>query len=256
MWEHFEVNLDYLVRRATVCGWEIAPRRISNYELVFVLKGQGEISWGERCVAVHAGDLVCFRPGVLHSLKVTQEPCMEFYGVHFTLAPQAKGLPLPDVAKIELSHRVQVLFKEMLEVYRQKSYLYGWRQNLLLEQILCEVFCALHGENAPAELTRVKKVLEYIHADPYRSFTLEDLLAQADIKKTLFLQSFHNVTGTTPKQYILGLRLEYARDLLLETELPVAHIAERCGFADAFYFSRCFKSRFFASPQQYRKGHL
>ena len=48
MWKHLEVELDYLVRRATFCGWQIAPRRISNYELVYVLRGQGDICLGSR----------------------------------------------------------------------------------------------------------------------------------------------------------------------------------------------------------------
>ena len=113
----------------------------------------------------------------------------------------------------------------------------------------------MHGENAPAELIRIKKVLEHIHEDPARPFTLEELTARSGVKKTLFLQSFRRVTGTTPKQYILGLRLEYARDLLLETDVPVAQVAERCGFSDSFYFSRCFKNHFSTSPRQYRKEH-
>jgi len=40
---------------------------------------------------------------------------------------------------------------------------------------------------------------------------------------------------------------------LLESTLSVTAIAERCGFFDSFYFSRCFKKRYFLSPLQYRK---
>lgn len=256
MWEHFEVDLDYLVRRATWCGWEIPTRRITNYELVFVLKGQGDVVVEGRGFTIRPGDLVCFRPGVQHSLSVTEEPCMEFYGVHFTLPAGVKQLPLPELARIEPAAKLEALFQDLLEVYRKKAYLYQWRQNLLLQEILCEIFSALHQENMPAEQARIKRVLEYIHEDPARPFTLEDLTARAGVKKTLFLQSFRNVTGTSPKQYIIGLRLECARGMLLETQMPVSQIAEKCGFSDAFYFSRRFKARFSESPQQYRKSRL
>ena len=100
---------------------------------------------------------------------------MEFYGVHFTLPSGVDRLPLPEVAKIEPPGRLEPLFKSLFEIYKQKTYLYQWRQNLLLEQILCEILSALHGENAPAELIRIKKVLEHIHEDPARPFTLEEL---------------------------------------------------------------------------------
>lgn len=234
MWKHLEVELDYLVRRATFCGWQIAPRRISNYELVYVLRGQGDICLGSRQFTVRTGDLVCFCPGVLHSLSVARQPCMEFYGVHFTLPSDVDRLPLPEVAKIEPPGRLEPLFKSLFEIYKQKTYLYQWRQNLLLEQILCEILSALHGENAPAELIRIKKVLEHIHEDPARPFTLEELTARSGVKKTLFLQSFRRMTGTTPKQYILGLRLEYARDLLLETDVPVAQVPNAAAFPIPF----------------------
>ena len=256
MWEHLEVDLDYLVRRATFCGWEIAPRRISNYELVFVGKGQGTVTLESRCFDVGPGDLVCFRPWVLHSLRVTREPCMEFYGAHFTLPQGMTQLPLPDLSRMEPGTRLEALFQELLGVYRKKDYLYQWRQNLLLQQILCEIFSSLHQENMPVEQARIKKVLEYIHADPARPFTLEELTACAGVKKTLFLQSFRNVTGTSPKQYLIGLRLANAQRLLLETRLPVARIAEQCGFPDALYFSRRFKARFSESPQHYRQTRL
>lgn len=120
MWKHLEVELDYLVRRATFCGWQIAPRRISNYELVYVLRGQGDICLGNRQFTVRTGDLVCFCPGVLHSLSVARQPCMEFYGVHFTLPSDVDRLPLPEVAKIEPPGRLEPLFKSLFEIYKQK----------------------------------------------------------------------------------------------------------------------------------------
>ena len=121
MWKHLEVELDYLVRRATFCGWQIAPRRISNYELVYVLRGQGDICLGSRQFTVRTGDLVCFCPGVLHSLSVARQPCMEFYGVHFTLPSDVDRLPLPEVAKIEPPGRLEPLFKSLFEIYKQKG---------------------------------------------------------------------------------------------------------------------------------------
>lgn len=255
MWNHLEVELDYLVRRATFCGCR--SRRgafpIMSWYMYFAVRATS--AWAAGSLRSEQGILCAFVPAYCTVFPLARQPCMEFYGVHFTLPSDVDRLPLPEVAKIEPPGRLEPLFKSLFEIYKQKTYLYQWRQNLLLEQILCEILSALHGENAPAELIRIKKVLEHIHEDPARPFTLEELTARSGVKKTLFLQSFRRVTGTTPKQYILGLRLEYARDLLLETDVPVAQVAERCGFSDSFYFSRCFKNHFSTSPRQYRKEH-
>lgn len=247
-----ELQPDYMVLRATFDGWKIPPRYITNYELVLVIKGDGEIRIAGKDIHIQSGSLICFRPGVEHSLWVDREPYMIFYGLHFSLPPEAEPLPVPDVTELEAPQRLEILFKTLYEAYTQKGYLYEWRQNIFLQQILCEVFTILHIKQEPISILRIQKVLSYIHENPCRPLTLEDLLKQAHIQKTLFLQSFRKVTGTTPRQYIIGLRLEIARDLLLETELPIAAVAEKCGFPDSFYFSRCFKKHFSLSPKQYR----
>jgi len=54
-------------------------------------------------------------------------------------------------------------------------------------------------------------------------------------------------------QYIIRKRLEFARELLQETDLPVAEIAERSGFCDPFYFSRCFSRHYGRSPRKFRE---
>ena len=255
MGNHFPVELDYLVRRVTRKGWEIKPRIIPNYELVWIVKGRGQIVIQERTTTVAAGDLICFRPGVLHSLAALDEPYMEFYGVHFTPPPETDDLPIPNVMHLEAPYRIEALFRELYEAHSQKTYFYQWRQNVVLEQILCELMETAEQKKAPAEAMRIRRVLAYIHEEPCRAFSLEELLRQAGVQKTVFLQSFRRVTGMTPKRYVLALRMAYARELLLETDLSVAAIAEKCGFDDAFYFSRCFRQHFAASPRQYKKEY-
>lgn len=256
MWNNFELQLDYMVRRATFRGWEICSRYITNYELVFVIKGQGDIQIDGQHIHVKAGNLIFFRPGIQHSLWVSEEPYMEFYGMHFSLPQGEEALPFPDWMNVEASYRLESLFKTLYEVYRQKGYLYEWRKNLLLQQILCEILTILYTKNEPISTVRIRKVLAYIQENPCRPLPLEDLLQQAGIRKTLFMQTFRNITGTTPLQYITGMRLEIACDLLLETKLPISDIAEKCGFSDPFYFSRCFKKKFSLSPRQYRDVHF
>ena len=77
------VKADYVARRQTWIGWEIVPRRLNCYELMYAVKGECDIWWGDEYVLVKGGDMVLFRPGELHSLLVSREPCMEMYCMHF-----------------------------------------------------------------------------------------------------------------------------------------------------------------------------
>jgi len=62
--------------------------------------------------------------------------------------------------------------------------------------------------------------------------------------------------GITPARYALGLRLQEACRLLIETSDSISEVASACGFEDECYFSRCFRRQFGIPPHSYRKDHL
>jgi len=254
MWNHPAGKVNYLVRRQTVAGWEIRDRCIRDYELVLVLRGQGCVRIAGTETMVRSGDLILIRPGIAHCLWVTQPPYFAFYAMHFDVPKDELPLPFPDVQHLDAPLRLERLFKQLHEVYLEKGYLYLWRQTLLLQQILCEIMTIRHEKTAPMGTLRVRRVLAYIHENPCRKISLDDLLEQAGMGKTAFLDAFRTVTGTTPLQYIIGQRLENARDFLENTDLPISQIARECGFSDPLYFSRCFRRHFAASPTQYRRA--
>ena len=250
-----DVKIRCARRRAAFEGWKILPRRICDYEFVYVRSGYGEIMIEGRQISVGAGDFICFRPKSEHSLWLDKEPYMDFFLVHFSpVSDEAKELvaQIPDLVHLADRHLIESLMKRIYDEGQRVRYLGALRQELTLMQIICEILTRLHREQNPTGAIRVGRVLEYIHENPCREYTLEELLRVADIKKTVFLQSFKEVTGTTPIQYVNALRLDTARDLLLESDLSVAQIAERCGFGDPFYFSRSFKKKYSVSPQKYR----
>ncbi|NJC23684.1 AraC-like DNA-binding protein [Arthrobacter pigmenti] len=60
-------------------------------------------------------------------------------------------------------------------------------------------------------------------------------------------------TGLTPKELVMQQRLSRAQNLLVETDLPIHHIAERVGYEDAGHFSRLFVRRLGMSPLAFRR---
>jgi AraC-like DNA-binding protein len=65
--------------------------------------------------------------------------------------------------------------------------------------------------------------------------------------RKLFRQGFH----TTPKQYVLGLRLARAKQLLCHTSYSVTRVSEECGFSCVYHFCRSFKSKVGCTPRQF-----
>ena len=62
--------------------------------------------------------------------------------------------------------------------------------------------------------------------------------------------------GRTIKEYQCLLRLRRAEQLLTETDLPIAEIAQRAGFSDVFYFSKVFHREKGCTPRDYRREYV
>ena len=63
------------------------------------------------------------------------------------------------------------------------------------------------------------------------------------------------ITGKTPNDFILSIRLKKSASLLLNNpELNITEISERTGFSSPRYFSKCFKDAYKINPLSYRKG--
>lgn len=254
MQRRLELQITHAGYRQTFKDWQISPRIITDHELVFVTNGIGEIMIDGKKFRVKGGDLLLFRPHVLHSLSTDTQDYMEFYFFHFLL-PADTEIHLPYMFHTDSYHSIKGLFRKVIDAHKQNDPLSVWRKSLYSEQIICELFTELQTQKEPIDVVRIRKVCDHIQSDPCRNITLEELSNLAGIKKTRLLQAFRKITGTTPHQYILTLRLECAKELLLETTLSISEIATRCGFSDPLYFSRCFKKHFSCPPRQFRQQH-
>lgn len=95
--------------------------------------------------------------------------------------------------------------------------------------------------------------LRAIHAAPQRRWTVESLSREAAMGRTTFAERFRDAVGTTPHDYLTLWRLQRARRLLSESELPMARIATEVGYDSAASFSRAFKREVGRSPGAYRR---
>ena len=86
--------------------------------------------------------------------------------------------------------------------------------------------------------------------------SLTELAAEADLPPRHFAKAFQRTTGETPDRWMRLERVERAKAMMRETGAPIAHIAERCGFASAAHFSRVFASCTGVSPSNWRRQTL
>jgi AraC family transcriptional regulator len=99
----------------------------------------------------------------------------------------------------------------------------------------------------------VRRAIDYLHGHVDRTVPLARLGQVAETHPLVLVRLFRASLGTTPSAYARQLKLDHARRLIAETDLPLALVAMRAGFADQSHLTRRFVVAFGLSPGKYRR---
>jgi AraC family L-rhamnose operon transcriptional activator RhaR len=224
-----------------------------------------------------AGDVFLFRPGAWHGYAEARD--LSLYNCNFDTALLGRelswmaddpllgqllwGIPLSvkqgGMVSLHLpppAYNQCRKLLDQLEAAGKEDYLSHYGDHLGL---LVQVLSLLARNLAPS----VKKVLnphravaaalKLIDEAPTEVWTLKSLAARVHVESTYFVRLFHSVVGLPPMSYITRRRLELATQLLRRKDTPIGDVGAMSGWADANYFSRCFRSHFGMTPSRYRK---
>jgi AraC-like DNA-binding protein len=119
-----------------------------------------------------------------------------------------------------------------------------------------------HLETLPGEQTGwlaglrdplVARALAFLHDAPARSWTLDELAAQAGTSRSVMAERFVHLIGRPPMQYLRELRMQLASRLLVDDGAKVVSVAAAVGFESEAAFSRAFKKCVGISPDEWRR---
>ncbi|MEM6691819.1 MAG: helix-turn-helix domain-containing protein [Planctomycetota bacterium] len=124
----------------------------------------------------------------------------------------------------------------------------------MLELITFLARCYGQSRNPTSKsLVRVGETISHMRRDVSQSIALEELVAISGMSRTNYIRMFEAAMGTSPINYLIGLRIDEASRLLRSTDRSITDIAFDVGFSDSNYFSRQFRKAHGQSPREYRK---
>jgi AraC family transcriptional regulator len=118
---------------------------------------------------------------------------------------------------------------------------------------------ASHGiaeDKFPTRLSQCKlrRAVEYIEDNLHRELALSDIAAELAISPGHFSHAFRQTLGLPPHQYVVKRRIERAKSLLRESDVPISEVANRIGCSSAGNFSVLFQRATGMTPRSYRNG--
>lgn len=108
------------------------------------------------------------------------------------------------------------------------------------------------GQVERRRVLQVARDLEHRYAD---NVTLEQMAQGANLSRFHFIRVFQALTGETPRQRLIAIRLRAVADRLLGTREPVTQLALEAGFNDISHFNAVFRQAFGMSPRAWRRGY-
>jgi len=109
-----------------------------------------------------------------------------------------------------------------------------------------------HGGGLPA--CKLRRVIEYINDNLAEDLTLAELADVAGMSPHYFSRAFKHSTGTPPHRYVTNCRVERAKRLLADDELPLVEVGFSVGFQNQSHFTTLFHKLTGVTPKAFRDG--
>jgi AraC family transcriptional regulator len=102
---------------------------------------------------------------------------------------------------------------------------------------------------------RLRLATEFINVHLAEDVTLADIATVVDLSPFHFARAFKRTTGLTPQQYLMQRRIERAKDLLAQENLPIVEVSAQVGFKNQSHFTTFFRRFTSMTPKVWRASH-
>ena len=244
-----------------------------EFEIIYVRSGFLTVSISGESYIGKTGDAFVVSPGNLH-LMGSQTGTVDYYTFLFPLKYisfrtddmlDEKLLEPLNSGHLMICPRVNDTAKELCEqlikIYEAKNdeseskITTQVRTKIILLQFILEMWkkgFVIENDTSGRNIVE-KEMVSYIQQNFTGKISLKEFGEQFHLSEKYISRYFKEHFHITLSQYITHLRLEHAKQLLQDTDIPVTEIAMQSGYQNVSYFIRSFKKTYGVSPLKYRK---
>lgn len=247
--------------------------------LFYVLNGEGIIAVGGRQIKMKKGAALIINSGVEYTIKSPENSVTyAIFNFDFTydnchinmpVLPAFKNSYQPKklVSHIEFKDNAgkilntffyvedaKTIEKKALNIvseYKQMLFEYELSNSCQLTEILIELLRV--GYVAPSKEGLPRAIIEYISKNYASDITNKSVAEKFGFHPNYLSALMKRVVGMSLHQYLIHIRLLHGAELLETGDFTISQIAEKTGFCDIYYFSRCFKNKMKETPSEYAK---
>jgi AraC-like DNA-binding protein len=266
----FFVSPDFSVyyRRAKQLLWQ--NQATSGYSLLATLSGQVDFNLDGKPASLTASKSVVLEPNTNVTAKGRQ---VELLFLTFSAslviqhATAMRLIPPKSIVTFTREHihgdRLNALLSEFVSELSGEEPGKEIVMRALVEQALVHLLRSYSAPRLSEELElsrvglvdrRIRRSVELMHTQLDQDLTLKALAAESYLSPFHFARLFKKLTGSSPHNYLAGIRATRAQLLLAETDLSVTEIGARVGYLSGSHFTKAFRIATGATPREFRKS--
>lgn len=229
-------------------------------EIIYVAGGEGEFTINGENFAAARGDLFIINQNVPHAEKSSVKKPMETYfcGINnINIKGLAENCILsddicPHVPAGKYQYKIESFLTDIFQECKSQVLGYELICEGLLTSLILLIYRVVSTSQKTASTPLSEKIREYIDANYVKNLSLSSIARDLYISRDYVSHSFKNDVGISPINYLINLRIEQAKKLLLYTDKPLAEIAPLVGYENPSHFTQTFKKLTGMSPRQFR----
>lgn len=259
----------------------VYPHWHKEIEIIYSIRGTVNIGVGDEIVHVSEGEIYFFASGEPHYFLASPDSERIVYQFDLSIFDEQNLKVAADISLTELFERGQKhssnwsksLILDVRKLLHQLSEEYEKNNSGKNYAIMSSLFqlVILFYRRLPQSQTKIKKgaktstikykenlehldkIFTYVENHYEESITLEDVAKFSGFSSYYFTRFFKANTGTTFMSFLTEYRINQAKFILANENVPMVEVAEKSGFASVKTFHHVFKEQMGISPLKYRK---
>lgn len=224
----------------------------TSYVIQFISDGFCDYYFsGKNIISAQKSDIVFYPKRKLVKARIKSN--YQSYVIKFEA--QNGFIDSPVIFSPKNSKENLLLFKDAAHLFNQKKSGYMLMIKSVFLKILSEINCK--NEKANYHFSKNNKIAyltKHIEENLINyQLSVEKIAKEMNVSSTHLRKIIIEETGMSPLKYIKSIKMDYAKKLLIEKDIPIAQITLECGFLDTSYFCKEFKKITGVSPLTFRK---
>ncbi|WP_165861281.1 AraC family transcriptional regulator [Paenibacillus paeoniae] len=265
LWNHALIRMMDIRFLTLPRGSEPYIYRLPASGFMYVASGQAKVHAEADTYQVEQHDLLHGGKGI----RLVIEPDEEWFSFYLILYKATLTYPrsrqihrlyaeirpfdIPYVCSLTSTSLLQGLLADMIRHWQHPLPVYKLKVKASFYQFVFELMRMLdEQEREGSKPDLVELTVRYLQENYQKSITMDELAVMFNCSVSHLSRAFKHQMGASPIHYLIQIRMEHAKELLLGSKASLKTIADRIGYPDGFYFSRMFKKHTGYSPQHYR----